>query len=94
MASICARFSGGMFFKRSLMSGAFWPLTSRSMWTCHSPGLIGGGLRLRANARQPGEGRDHKKAGITMHEISLPDECYRVELMMVDQAESQLGVSE
>ena len=42
MASICARFSGLMYFMRSLMSGAFWPFTSRSMWTCHSPGLIGG----------------------------------------------------
>ncbi len=24
------------------MSGIFWPLTSRSIWTCHKPGLIGG----------------------------------------------------
>lgn len=43
IASNCARFSGLMFFMRSLASGIFWPLTSRSMWTCHNPGLIGGG---------------------------------------------------
>src|SRR5258706_2642325 len=31
-----------MFLRRSLVSGIFWPLTSRSIWICHRPGLIGG----------------------------------------------------
>ncbi len=47
-ASTCARCAGGRFFRRSLMSGAFWPSIALSVRISQSPALIGGAFCAQA----------------------------------------------